>query len=201
MQFDREKLKALVLYACSKCHPSDLGAVKLHKVLYFTDMIAYATKGSPVTGAVYRKRPHGPTCDALLGVLSEMQGAGQLAIESENFYGYYKKVFLPLSAPDTSRFAPDELKLIDDVVEFVCKNNSARTISEFSHNRAWDMAEFGEELPYTSAFYMFPTQASKEALDWAGDEAQTIEPERSKADPVGLEDYAAFRSRVRSSVL
>jgi hypothetical protein len=200
MQFDREKLKALVLYACSKCNASQLGAVKLHKVLYFSDMLAYANTGVPVTGAVYRKRPHGPTCDALLGTLGEMQRAGLIAIDNENYYGFWKKMYLPLVPADPSRFSADELKLIDEVIEFVCKNNSARTISEFSHNRAWDMAEFGEELPYTSAFYMFPNQASKEALDWAEGEADAIESQGSKADPLGFEDYAAFRSRVRTAL-
>lgn len=196
MQFDREKLKALVLYACSKCSPSDLGATKLHKVLYFSDMLAYANKGVPITGATYRKRPHGPTCDALLGAVRDMQADGQIAIETENYYGFAKKAYLPLVQPDPSRFTADELATIDEVIDFVCKSNSARTISEFSHNRAWEIAEFGEELPYISAFHLLPTQVSQEALDWAESEAPNVAAARSNIKAVELEDYRAFRSRV-----
>jgi hypothetical protein len=39
MQFDRAKLKTVILYACSKCDAEQMGAVKLHKVLYFADML------------------------------------------------------------------------------------------------------------------------------------------------------------------
>lgn len=199
MQFDREKLKALVLYACSKCDPSQLGATKLHKILYFSDMLAFANTGSPITGAVYRKRPHGPTCDALLTVLQDMKNEGQISINVENYYGFWKKEYLPLIPADPTRFSEPERSLIDEVIAFVCQR-SARAISEFSHNRAWDMAEFGEELPYASAFYMLPTQVSQEALDWAESEAGKVESERSTSNAVDFEDYAAFRSRVQSTV-
>ena len=57
MQFDRAKLKTVILYVCSRCEPAQLGAVKLHKVLYFTDMLHYAHAGTAVTGATYRERP------------------------------------------------------------------------------------------------------------------------------------------------
>ena len=72
MQFDLAKLKDVILYACSRCEPSRLGAVKLHKILYFSDMIYYANVGAPLTGATYRKRPMGPTCDQLLATLNEL---------------------------------------------------------------------------------------------------------------------------------
>lgn len=199
MQFDREKLKALVLYACSKCDPSHLGAVKLHKVLYFSDMLAFANTGTPITGATYRKRPHGPTCDALLGVLRDMQSDGQIHIETENYFGFEKRVFRPRVPVDAQRFSADELALVDDVIEFVCRNNSARTISEFSHNRAWEMAEPGEELPYLTAFYLLPSQVSQEALDWAESEAPKVAAERSDTNPLEFETLAAFRSRVRAT--
>jgi hypothetical protein len=38
MQFDRAKLKAVILYTCAKCEASKLGAVKLNKVLYYGDI-------------------------------------------------------------------------------------------------------------------------------------------------------------------
>ena len=46
MQYDRGKLKSVVLYTCAKCEPSRLGAVKLHKVLYFADMIRLCPSGN-----------------------------------------------------------------------------------------------------------------------------------------------------------
>jgi hypothetical protein len=82
------------------------------------------------------------------------------------------------------------------VIEFVCLNNSAKTISEFSHNRAWEIAKFGDVIPYNSVFSIFPTQVSLEAMDWARDEVEKLEAEGSLTDTVGSVTFADFRSRV-----
>ena len=62
VQFDRDKLKAVILHLCRTVPAERLGAVKLHKTLYFTDMLRYAQARRAVTGATYKKRPYGPTC-------------------------------------------------------------------------------------------------------------------------------------------
>jgi len=196
MQFDRAKLSALILYACTKCESANLGAVKLHKVLYFSDMLHFAESGSPITGSTYRKRPFGPTCDQLLSTLSHLTEAKALRIEEVEYFGYKKKQFVSLTEPDTAKLNSEELALINEVIDFVCVENSAKTISEFSHNRAWELAEFGESLPYTSVFQIFPTQVSLDAIEWARGEADQIADQRSKADPLGYASFADFRSRV-----
>lgn len=196
MALDREKLKAVILHVCAKCDPSRLGAVKLHKVLYFADMLRYANVGKPITGATYRKRPFGPTCDSLLSVLAELERAGSLEIRNVDYFGYTKKEFVVKVAPDTNRLSEDELAIIDDVIEFVCEANSAKTISELSHNRAWEIAEFGDVMPYHSIFSVFPTQVSKEATEWALGEVKQIEASGSKPDSVDSKDYGLFRKRV-----
>lgn len=198
MQLDRSKLKSLVLYTCGKCKPERLGAVKLHKVLYFSDMLHFAETGTPITGATYRKRPHGPTCDQLLATLSELEKSGELEVRNVNYFGYLKKEFAPKGTHEL-RLGASEKALVDEVIEFVCDQNTAKTISEFSHNRAWEMAEFGEILPYASAFYMFPSEVSPEAFAWAEKEAKEIEAARSRGDTVGFVDFRTFRSRVSTS--
>src|ERR1700731_102233 len=94
MQFDLVQLKDVILYACSRCEPSRLGAVKLHKILYFSDMIHYANVGAPLTGATYRKRPMGPTCDQLLVTLNELARDGALKIRDVDYFGYLKKEYI-----------------------------------------------------------------------------------------------------------
>ena len=100
MQFDRAKLKEVILYACSTCDPSRMGAVKLNKVLYFVDMLRYAKVGAPLTGAVYRKRPMGPTCDQLLSVLNELSRERALEIRNVDYFGYLKKEYIAVRQPD-----------------------------------------------------------------------------------------------------
>jgi hypothetical protein len=38
VQFDPTKFKELILFICGSCEPSQLGAVKLHKILYLADL-------------------------------------------------------------------------------------------------------------------------------------------------------------------
>ena len=197
MQYDRDKLKTAVLYMCFKCDPSQLGAVKLHKVLYFSDMIRFAQTGTPITGATYRKRPLGPTCDQLLSTIRELEHAKALSVREVDYFGYLKKEFIAASEPDLTRLSREEITLLDEVIDFVCTQNTAKPISDYSHNRAWEQAEFGDELKYTSAFLLFPTEVSPEALEWASNEVQSINEAKSK-EPLASKDFRTFRSEVLS---
>lgn len=200
MQFDRAKLKAAILYTCKKCEARDLGAVKLHKVLYFTDMLHYAHVGVPVTGCTYRKRALGPTCDQLLPTLRDLARDGSIQIREVDYFGFKKKEYIALQEPEAERLSSSERALMDEVIDFVCRNNSAKTISEFSHNRAWEIAEFGEVLPYNSVFQIFPTQVSPETMEWASAEVERIEAARSQGRALGSVSFGDFRRRVLETV-
>ncbi|HXW23418.1 MAG TPA: Panacea domain-containing protein [Xanthobacteraceae bacterium] len=196
MQYDRAKLKTVILYACLKCGPAQLGAVKLHKVLYFTDMIYYANTGVPVTGATYRKSTFGPTCDQLLVTLSRMAREKALEVREVDYFGYRKKEYTALESPEIERLNETEITLLDEVIEFVCFNNTAKTISEFSHNRAWELARHGDILKYNSVFQIYPTEVSPETMDWATAEIKAIEEQRSSGEAVASIPFASLRKKV-----
>ena len=200
MQFDRNKLRAVVLRTCHRVPPDRIGAVKLHKVLYFLDMIRYATSGNSVTGSEYRKRPFGPTCVQLLPVLREMERDWDLEIRDVDYFGLRKKEYVPAAPEPEGVLNDEEIALLDEVIDFVCSKNSARTISEFSHQLPWEMAEFGDIIPYSSALLLFPSQPSPEAFDRVQQGRDEIEAARSGADTLAFADIAAFRSRVRSRI-
>ena len=60
VQFDREKFLEAVHYICTHCDPRELGRVKLHKILYFADMLHYVGYGRPLTGEEYQKQNSAP---------------------------------------------------------------------------------------------------------------------------------------------
>lgn len=196
MQFDREKLKAVILYTCRQCGSEQLGAVKLHKVLYFSDMLRFVQVGAPITGSTYRKRPLGPTCDQLLSTLRELERTGALKVEEIDYFGYLKKQYTALVEPEKGRLSADEIALLDEVIDFVCRHNTAKTISEFSHNKAWELAEYGDVLPYSSAFRLFPTQVSEESLEWAAEQERLIAAIRSERGGVAVRPFRDLRARI-----
>lgn len=199
VQFDREKFKDLVEYICGQCSAAELGAVKLHKVLYFSDMIHYAAEGRPVTGAVYRKRPYGPTADFLLRAIDELQFEGRLSVEEQDYYGFNKKRFVSNLNRKPASISEEENQLVCDVIDFVCRNNTAKSISEFSHNKAWERTESGAEIPYYSAIELYPEDVSEEAMDWAAQEANTVEKIRSDTRRVDYKNVTDLRGFVLSS--
>lgn len=198
MQFDRSKLREAILFVCELCPPELLGAVKLHKVLYFTDMLRYAATGQPFTGAEYRKRPFGPTCAPLLATLRSMEQDGDIEVSEANFFGLAKKEYRGLRPADRARFSDEELELLSEVVDFVCRRNPARTISEISHQLPWELAEFGGVIGYDSALLLLPNDISPEAIDLVERGAGVIEAARSNGGSVGRRTYRDFRSRVLS---
>jgi Protein of unknown function (DUF4065) len=198
MQFDRNKLKAVVLTALNRCPSERVGAVKLHKILYFFDMLSFIQTGVGAVGATYRKRPFGPTCEPLLGALREMEREGQVVIGHSDYYGYRKTDYRPLVAPDSALLSKAQEDLLSDVIDFVCLEYSASTISEYSHQAPWEAVEFGDVIPYASAYFLLPMQVSPEAFERTEQGAAEVEKARSDANAVDFGTYRDFRARVLS---
>ena len=199
VQFDRNKLKAVILHICRTVPADRLSAVKLHKSLYFTDMLRYAQSGRAVTGATYKKRPNGPTCVQLLPVLAEMEHDGMIQVSQSDYFGFRKADYVALADPDYGRLTTGEVALLDEVTDFVCNRHSARTISEFSHQLPWELATFGEVIGYDTALMLLPSEPSVAAFNMVSAEAEALGTTRSRGDAVARSTYRDFRSRVQSA--
>lgn len=167
LQFDREKMRAVILRTCRSCRPEDLGAVKFNKVLYYLDMLTYANERRAVTGATYRKRPNGPASDQLLFSLREMTKSGDLDVKDVDYYGYIKKEYSALAQEPEGVLTERERDLLDEVIDFVCRQNTARSISDYSHSLPWEIADMGGEIPYRTAMLLFPMDVTPEAFEIA----------------------------------
>ena len=135
-ELDHQKLKDVVHYICSKCSPEELGNVKLHKILYFSDMLHFQSTGQPLTGVEYQKQKFGPTARHLGWAVGQLISENKLRSEDRDYYGFAKRAYISLSAPRNDRIG-NVTHLLDDVIDFVCAR-SAKEISELSHNVAPD---------------------------------------------------------------
>ena len=196
MQYDKEKMRAVILRACHTCTREDLGAVKLKKVLYYFDMISYAHHRASGAGATYRQRPNGPTSDQLLFLLRDMARVGDIDILEVDYHGFFKKEYIAKVAEPVGVLNSDEIELLDDVIEFVCRQNTARSISEYSHSLPWEMAEMGATIPYRSALLLFPSQPSPEAFEAVQQGEPELAARRSARNTVGMSKLADFRGRI-----
>lgn len=149
-----QKFKSLVQYVCSRrAHaPDTLGAVKLNKVLWLADLSAFYERGKSITGARYIKRKYGPVPAPIMPALRELQEDGILSVSNAQLYGKQKKEYIVHVPNDGSFLEPEELSIVNEVIDHVCDTHTATSVSNASHDHIWKAAEDGEEIPLFTVF-------------------------------------------------
>jgi hypothetical protein len=179
---NQQKFDALVHYICARCDaPAKLGATKLNKVLWYSDAAAYLSKGHSITGATYIKRQYGPVPKGIMAARQRLV-LGRLIIERDGaFFGYPQTQFIALTDPDLSQFTADEISIVDRIIEIVCNDHTATSISQLTHDQVWEAAQIGEEIPLYTVFASCPREITEDDLEWARAEMTRLEPNRLAA--------------------
>ena len=163
-----EKFKALVHYVCDRCDdPSALGAIKLNKILWFSDVLSYLNFGKMITQETYKKRQFGPVPSHILQTLEELSKEGKIHVRDVLQYGLKKREYHCLVKADSSVFEEYELDLIDNVINDVCYKHTAMTISDLSHDKPWEAARIGEEIPPFAIFMRHYGEIDEHDMEWA----------------------------------
>jgi len=166
--FSRDKFKTLVHYICWKCSdPDKLGAVKLNKVLWFSDTIAFCKTGKPITGVQYVKQKFGPVPKPIVPILRELANEQALLVQDISFYGRSKRHYISLRDPDYSVFTQDQLEIVDEVLQTIVSDHSAASISNLTHDRVWKLAEVGETIPHFAALACQLGKINEDDMAWA----------------------------------
>lgn len=167
MNFDYEKFKDLVHYICHTANPKDLGSTKLNKILWFSDLLAYIHTGKSITGESYRKQQFGPVPHDILTAVDDLVLRGALVVRDVEVFEKQKREYTSLADPDLSRLSQAEIDLVNDVLHNICTNFTAKAISDLSHNTVWELAEFGEEIPYCAVFGACLGKIDERDVQWA----------------------------------
>lgn len=142
-----DKFKALVHLIIQDCKdPKNLGATRLNKILWFSDVEAYRLTGNSITGAKYLRRKKGPVPAHILRSLEELKSEGKIQLDEPEFR-YDPRLFTSLKNSDDGVFSKNECDLVKIISDHICHNFTADGISEASHDDIWDAAGDGEEIP------------------------------------------------------
>jgi len=167
-ELDLQRLAALTHYICCKSHdPSLLGATKLNKILWYSDLLCYMKFGQSITGESYVKQQYGPVPKHILGVTDELEKWGAIVSRNVPFFGRTKREYIALKEPDISEFNANEISIVDEVFDLVCHKHTAQSISEASHGDIWKLAEIGEEIPFYAAFASKLGEITGDDVEWA----------------------------------
>ena len=152
-----EKFKNILLYILERCAGKpNVGETVLYKLLYFSDFNYYELYEEHLTGAEYRKLPHGPVPQKLNIILSEMINNAQLKRLKTEYHHYPQTRYLPLQKADLTQMKASEKDVIDRVIEQMSDWN-ATMISDYSHgDKPWKSTETNATIDYELVFYRKP---------------------------------------------
>jgi hypothetical protein len=149
-----DKLKELILYIATESEGDDrFGAIKLNKILFYSDFAAYRTLGKSITGAEYQKLGEGPAPRELLLCRKEMERKNEIEIEFRPYFNGVQQRLVARRPPRLSKFSKIELSIVDQVIEAFWSKNG-REVSEESHKEyGWRLANEYETIPYSASFF------------------------------------------------
>jgi len=152
VQYDSDKLRELILHISRQSEGDPcFGAVKLNKILFYSDFIAYRQFGRSITGADYQKLNHGPAPRQLKPLHNRMRHEGAIAVRPNEYGGRMQQRSFALREPILGKFTAAEIALVDRIIQQLWGKN-ATEVSELSHRFVgWKLAKLGESIPYSLA--------------------------------------------------
>jgi uncharacterized phage-associated protein len=157
MALHEEKLQQVILYFLERINNVHLGRTKLMKLLYYVDFDHYERHGAPLTGAKYRKLPHGPVPDDADKAIGKMVRRGDIMEVTAARGKFAQKRLLTRTARfDAAKLNGRELETLERVAA-EWADASAAEISAASHAEApWAASDAGKAIDYELAHYRRP---------------------------------------------
>ena len=84
----------------------------------------------------------------------------------EKILKWPRREFLWIQKPDVKSFEPEEIDVLHDVIDWICNDESAKSISAKTHDALWDETEIGGHMS-VKAGAVVPNEISPEAIEWA----------------------------------
>ena len=161
-----DKFTALVHFLIAECeNPARLGAIRLNKALWYSDMVSFRVNGAPITDSKYIKHKMEPVPAKIRAALDNLKAGGKIFIQ-EPKAPYEQKKFVSLVEPDVSCLS-DEDKHVAKHALSVVVGHTASVISESTHDIVWEAAREGEEVPIVATLAANKGEITEKAIKWA----------------------------------
>lgn len=147
-----QRFRELIIYISAKSENDvHFGAVKLNKILYYSDFTAFYRFGAPLTGMRYFRIQNGPAPKAIVPVGNELVAEGSIKFEKIVMGEKEQIRTIALRDPVLSHFSKDELFLVDEIISSLWDQN-ATEVSDASHDIRWKVLNHKDDMPYEFAF-------------------------------------------------
>ena len=152
--YSEAKLRQVILYFLEHINNVHLGRTKLMKLLYFVDFNHCEMHGQPVTGARYRKLPHGPYPDKVEKVIARMEKAGLVSEVKGDHRGFTQHRLITLNGKfDPAKFSGSELQTLERVAADWADATAAQIEAATHREAPWAGTQDGKIIDYELAEY------------------------------------------------
>lgn len=147
---NNKKYETIVHYIINSCDDiRKLGSIKLNKILFFSDTEMFIRNKKTITNDKYIKRQFGPVPKNILNILSSLEKKKKISIRkpSENRLDNTTLYFSLTDDIDLNMLTAEEVSILEHYLKIISNNYTAKKISKITHNKIWDLADIGEEIP------------------------------------------------------
>jgi uncharacterized phage-associated protein len=154
INYSEEKLQQVIVYFLEHINNVHLGRTKLMKLLYFVDFDHQEAHGHSVTGATYRKLPHGPCPDKIENLIKKMEKTGLVRQVKAQHKGFPQTRLLTLGAKfDPAKFSGAELQTLERVAADWADATAAQIEAATHREAPWAGTADGKTIDYEMAEY------------------------------------------------
>jgi len=160
------RLAAVAHYVIARTEPEKLGATKLNKILWHSDLEYYRRHGETITGSEsYIREKHGPVPRGMPGALAYLKRAGMISERSAPVITHTRREFVWQKEPDLTQFTAEQIDIVNRVISII-KEQTAEEASHESHGSMWEELENGTSMPVGAASIIARKPTELE-IEWA----------------------------------
>ena len=179
---DRQKLKSIIHYICSKYNGNNkLGAVKLNKIIWFFDKFWFKQHYQSATSiSHYCRKQKGPMIPDFYAIIKELETEGKITttpIAPLSFNHPKYNSIQPLG--DDSFLLEEQLALLNEIADIIVNELSASEASDLSHKNCWNSFADGQFIPIEAVLWddnddEEASKPSAEMIAWVEDNKEIL---------------------------
>ncbi len=161
-------------YIISHTEPAQLGAVKLNKIMWRADVLAYRRFGRTITGQTsYIRMPYGPVPNGMAATLRRLAHEGKIVERAADVGVGLRREFVWLERQTAAGFEAEEVEILHQAIDEIAPL-SAAAASDETHDVLWDEISNGAQIPIRAASVQ-PVPLEPEDFEWLESELrQTV---------------------------
>lgn len=133
----------IVLYIINRIYDKEINKVKLHMILWFSDLEKYVKSGLTITNSSYVRKEFGPMSCNLNKALNDLINCGAITSFKKNNESQW--IYKPIKNADISFLSEEDKEIINNQINRI-KSMTAKQISDESHTSTWKALKNGDEI-------------------------------------------------------